>query len=310
MAESKPSGGWTTAAMEARVVRYADLVPCRNAFIDTRSPGSEQKENFTIIGPGVAENPEQHVHISEAHGFNIGGARQPPRCVNSQHSHDTAEVFVVHSGRWRFMVGEHGKDAAVDLGPGDVISLPTNMFRGFENIGDETGFLFAVLGGDDPGRVLWAPQVFDLAEEHGLVLMEDGSLIDTVAGQQVPEGGRRMPRTSPEQVATLNIPSQDEAEKLVWRASGDKREKVVIGPEGAFTWDHGFRLIRVKADDREIPVPAAESQNVLFVHEGSVQLRWNGGALMLAAGDTMTVPLGVASTISSPGGATLFRIHR
>jgi mannose-6-phosphate isomerase-like protein (cupin superfamily) len=208
------------------------------------------------------------------------------------------------------MVGEHGKDAAVDLGPGDVISLPTNMFRGFENIGDETGFLFAVLGGDDPGRVLWAPQVFDLAEEHGLVLMEDGSLIDTVAGQQVPEGGRRMPRTSPEQVAALNIPSQDEAEKLVWRASGDKREKVVIGPEGAFTWDHGFRLIRVKADDREIPVPAAESQNVLFVHEGSVQLRWNGGALMLAAGDTMTVPLGVASTISSPGGATLFRIHR
>jgi len=44
-------------SLDARIVRYADLAPCRDAFIDTRSPGSDQKENFTIIGPGVAENP-------------------------------------------------------------------------------------------------------------------------------------------------------------------------------------------------------------------------------------------------------------
>ena len=73
---------WSAEALEARVVRYGDLVPCTNAFIDTRTPGSDAKENFTIIGPGVAENPEQHVHITEAHGFNVGGARQPPRCIN------------------------------------------------------------------------------------------------------------------------------------------------------------------------------------------------------------------------------------
>jgi hypothetical protein len=82
--------------MEARLVRYRDLRPCTTAFIDTRTPGSERKENFTIIGPGVAENPDQHVHIDLPHGFNIGGARQPPGCVNSQHSHETAEVFVIH----------------------------------------------------------------------------------------------------------------------------------------------------------------------------------------------------------------------
>mgnify|MGYP006923740189 CR=1 FL=1 len=73
-----------------RVVRYGDLEPCYDAFIDTRTPGSDKKENFTIIGPGVSENPNQHVHITEPHGFNIGAARQPPGCVNSQHSHDTA----------------------------------------------------------------------------------------------------------------------------------------------------------------------------------------------------------------------------
>ena len=132
--------------IEARIVRYADLRPCFNAFIDTRSPGSEAKENFTIIGPGVSENPQQYVHIAEPHGFNIGGARQPPGCVNSQHSHDTAEVFVVHTGQWRFDLGEHGDDAQVFIGPGDVISIPTQTFRGFTNVGDEPGYLFAVLG--------------------------------------------------------------------------------------------------------------------------------------------------------------------
>jgi quercetin dioxygenase-like cupin family protein len=296
--------------MKARLVRYADLVPCRNAFIDTRSPGSEQKENFTIIGPGVAENPEQHIHIKEAHGFNIGGARQPPGCINSQHSHDTAEVFVVHSGKWRFMVGEQGKDAAVELAPGDVISLPTNMFRGFENVGEDSGFLFAILGGDDPGRVLWAPQVFDLAEEHGLVLLEDGSLIDTVAGQRVPEGARQMPRTSVEQVGALNIPSQDEADRLVWRARGGRQEEVIIGPDGAFTWDHGFRLTRIQAGHEESLIAAGTSQNVVFVHKGSAHLSWEGGALTLGIGDTLTLPTGIAATVTSPDDAALFLIQR
>ena len=40
---------WTPALMEQRIVRYGDLRPCYNAFIDTRSPGSEAKENFTIM---------------------------------------------------------------------------------------------------------------------------------------------------------------------------------------------------------------------------------------------------------------------
>ena len=85
-----------------RIVRSDELRPCFDAFIDTRTPGSDKKENFTIIGPGVSENPNQHVHIAEPHGFNIGGARQPPGCVNSQHSHDTVEVFFVHKGTWSF----------------------------------------------------------------------------------------------------------------------------------------------------------------------------------------------------------------
>ena len=196
--------------MAARVVRYSELRPCLNAFVDTYTPGSDRKENFTIIGPGVAEHPDQHVHIGIPHGFNIGGARQPPGCLNSQHSHTTEEVFVVHTGQWAFRCGEFGEEAEVILEAGDCISIPVNVFRGFENVGEETGFLFAVLGGDDPGRVAWAPDVFEKAAAYGLVLLENGNLVDTTRGESPPVGIQPMPATTREQVASHRRLSPEE----------------------------------------------------------------------------------------------------
>ena len=293
--------GWTATAMEARVVRYADLRPCFNAFIDTRSPGSEAKENFTIIGPGVSENPDQYVHIAEPHGFNIGGARQPPACVNSQHSHDTAEVFVAHTGTWRFDLGEHGDDARVVLHPGDVISLPTGMFRGFTNIGHDVGYLFAVLGGDDPGRVLWAPEVFDMAAKYGLVLLQNGSLVDTAAGQSVPDGAIPMATTTTEQVAALHVPTAAEAEALVVRAADSSA--AIIGPAAPLGWPHPFTLDRMTGvSDCAIPT----APEVLFVHAGTLAVSWDGGTLTLGAGDTMTVPVGLERTLA--GDAVVYRV--
>ena len=302
---------WSVEGMQSRVVRYADLRPCYNAFIDTRSPGSEAKENFTIIGPGVSENPGQHVHIAEPHGFNIGGARQPPGCVNSQHSHDTNEVFVVHSGEWRFDLGEQGEDARVVIGPGDVISLPTGMFRGFTNVGAETGFLFAVLGGDNPGRVLWAPQVFDMAADYGLVLLQNGSLVDTAAGQSVPAEAQTMPRTSAEQIAKLRRATPSDAAQMVWRAlpcgSGDATP--IIGEQAPLNAPHSFRLERLcvgggTALDRRTPAEA----EVLFVHSGGAQVTWDGGEIELGQGDTMTVPIGLERSLTSSAEAVVYRV--
>jgi mannose-6-phosphate isomerase-like protein (cupin superfamily) len=302
---------WTTADMEGRVVRYADLRPCTNAFIDTRTPGSAEKENFTIIGPGVSENPDQHVHIPEPHGFNIGGARQPPGCVNSQHSHDTAEIFVVHSGRWQINIGEHGKDAHLIIEPGDVAAVPTGLFRGFTNIGDDTGFLWVVLGEDDPGRVLWAPYVFDMAKEHGLVLLDNGSLIDTAAGQTVPDGATPMPRTSAAQVAAMHRPTHAELEAIVWRDNGaaETGSRQIIGPEAAIAGTNGIVMHRIDITVGDIlPMAAPAAPRVLFVHRGQVDLAWDGGVLTLDEGDTITVPLGLAHRLLLSHGAALYHV--
>jgi mannose-6-phosphate isomerase-like protein (cupin superfamily) len=305
MSETTTQQRWSAQAMEARVVRYTDLRPCYNAFIDTRTPGSEAKENFTIIGPGVSENPDQYVHIAEPHGFNIGGARQPPGCVNSQHSHDTAESFVAYSGTWRFDLGEHGDDAQVILHPGDVISIPTRTFRGFTNIGEgtEPGFLFGLLGQDNPGRVTWAPQVFDMARDYGLVLLEDGQLIDTAKGQTLPLGKRPMPPTSAEQVAALTRYTQAEAEALVVRAADAPTN--IIGDGAPLGWDHGYTLDRL-VDPND--TATNDRPEVLFIHEGEVSVAWADGALSLNAGDTMTVPVGVERRLS--GRAVMYRVRR
>ena len=303
---------YSSAQMEARIVRHADLRPCYNAFIDTRSPGSEAKENFTIIGPGVSENPEQYVHIAEPHGFNIGGARQPPGCVNSQHSHDTAEVFVVHSGEWRFDLGEHGDDARLFIGPGDVISIPTHMFRGFTNVGAESGFLFAVLGQDNPGKVLWAPDVFDMAREHGLVLLETGQLIDTVAGEAVPADATPMPVTSADQIATLKRVGPEEAAAFVWRneAPEGTYATAIIDPAGPLDWAHGFTLARIDiAAAGTMTMPPPDKPEVVFVQSGALVMAWGRESLTLHPGDTMTVPVGLDRAFSSDGGCSAFIVH-
>ncbi len=312
----------TLEALTARLVRYGELRPCTTAFIDARSPGSDQKENFTIIGPGVAENPEQHVHISLPHGFNIGGARQPPHCVNSQHSHTTAEVFVVHSGTWAFRFGERGEDAEIILYRGDTVSIPTGVFRGFENIGTGTGFLFAVLGGDDPGHVTWAPYVFDMAKGHGLVLLENGRLIDIGRGEKLPADVKAQAPTTAAEAAAMQRVTTAEAQAFVARvgelpisARGGLNgpgvtETPIIGapsteadlPAGKITWPHGFRLCRLSlAPSAATAKHRRMEEEVLFVQDGCLDFIWDGEQIVLNPGDTLSAPVGLSRKFANSG---------
>jgi quercetin dioxygenase-like cupin family protein len=304
---------WNEEMLEARVVRYSDLVPCKNAFIDSRTPGSDAKENFTIIGPGVSENPEQHVHITEAHGFNIGGARQPPRCINSQHSHDTAEVFVVHSGRWQFTFGEHGEDAQVQAKRGDIVSFPTHAFRGFENIGQETGFLWSVLGGDDPGRVLWAPKVFEMAKEYGLVLLENGALVDTTVGQSPPPGVKPMPVTDDAAIAKLRRMKPEDADEVIARAqeAPEPGEELVIGTGGQLPAADGFTVSRLILGALGASGPSNSLHpEVVFVQSGAAKVCTPNATIILEQGDTMTVPASLERSYCALGdGAELIVVR-
>ena len=308
----------TPIEMEERVVRYGDLIPCRTAFIDAHTPGSDQKENFTIIGGGVSESPEQHVHINETPGFNIGAAGQPPRVRNSLHTHRTAEVFFVLKGRWRFFWGRYGTAGEVLLEEGDIINIPTHMFRGFENIGTDYGMIMAVLGGDDAGGgVLWAPQVIEEASEHGLILGENGVLYDSKQGQQLPAGVKPMPVMSEEELAQLDEPTvTDVVNNYVARyqdmmAFSAKLPCDVIGANALIKDRPGFEVDFISRHSVDGAMYSVPQHEILMVMRGHWRLSHEVGSTVLNPGDTCAVPPNLPHAIepSMSGEASLFRIR-
>ena len=305
---------------DSRIVRYGELKPCRTAFIDAHTPGSDRKENFTIIGGGVSESPDQHVHIRDTPGFNIGAAGQPPHCRNSLHSHRTAEVFFVHRGRWRFFWGRHGTAGEVILEEGDLFDIPTGIFRGFENVGTDYGMIMAVLGGDDAGGgVIWAPQVIEDAKAHGLVLSDAGKLYDTEKGQRLPAGARPMPLLTPEELTQYpELPVTAVVPRFVGRhqdmvALAGKAPARVLGGNGALIQDQpGFEIELLTRGSGSGEMRATVEHEVLMVHRGHWNLAWDDGMATLAPGDTCALPPGLRHRLapSMSGEAALFRVRK
>ncbi|MGZ2256877.1 cupin domain-containing protein [Roseobacter sp. A03A-229] len=307
----------TPQEMETRIVRYGDLMPCKTAFIDAHTPGSDQKENFTIIGGGVSESPDQHVHISIPHGFNIGAAGQPPKCRNSLHSHRTAEVFFVLKGRWRFFWGRWGDAGEVVLEEGDIFNIPTGIFRGFENIGDDYGMIMAILGGDDAGGgVIWAPQVIEDAADHGLVLSEEGKLYDSKQGQALPEGVKPMPLLTEEELKTYPEPTTAEvipgyvARYWDMVALADRAPAKVIGPDAMLRDKPGFEVTLITRGSATDAMHSHDRPSVLMPVTGHWKVTWEGGSATLAPGDTMSIPEGLmhSAVPSMTGEAALYHI--
>jgi len=307
----------TPAEMEQRIVRYGELIPCKTAFIDAHTPGSDQKENFTIIGGGVSESADQHVHIRDTPGFNIGAAGQPPKCRNSLHSHSTAEVFFVLSGRWRFFWGRWGDSGQVTLEEGDIINIPTGIFRGFENIGTDYGMVMAILGGDDAGGgVAWAPQVIEDAADHGLVLGDNGKLYDTKKGAQLPKGVGPMPVMSPTELAAMPEPTPQQviprhvARYLDLMALAANEPVRVIGANAVLPDKPGFDVDFITRGSLNDAPMQYDHSLVLMPMRGHWKLTWDSGAATLNPGDTCLLPSGFAHSIqpSMTGEASLYRV--
>ncbi|MEX0318101.1 MAG: cupin [Ruegeria sp.] len=305
------------STIQERIVRYGELQPCKTAFIDAHTPGSDQKENFTIVGGGVSESPDQHVHITDKIGFNIGAAGQPPKCRNSLHSHTTAEVFFVAKGRWRFFWGRYGTAGEFIAEEGDIFNIPTGIFRGFENVGQDYGMIMSILGGDDAGGgVTWAPQVIEDAQSHGLMLGDNGVLYDSKKGQELPHNVRPMPLLTEEQLkAYPEVPVESVIGKYVARywdlmALASNKPVVVIGENGLITDKPGFEVDFLSRGSSVSDPVAAEKPVVLMPASGHWRIVINGHESTLSNGDTALVLPGesYSAAPSMTGQAGLYRI--
>ena len=161
--------------MKKRYAKFSDLNPSKQAFVDTRLPEHE-RDIFNVIGEGVTEDPELKPAISAVEGFNVTYVGADPGKGAALHAHTTVEVFYAMSGRWAVFWGDEGENE-IELDTFDMVSVPVGVLRGFRNISNEHAHLMAILGGQDAGKVSWAPAVLEKAEGMGLSLDSAGNII-------------------------------------------------------------------------------------------------------------------------------------
>ena len=245
--------------MNIRLAKFKDLIPSSLPFVEGKLDGHKERKNYSILGPGVAEDADQSIKISEPHGFNLGAVSAKPFNGSGLHSHLTAEVFIIYSGKWRFYWGSEGKDETI-LNPGDIISMPTNMFRAFENAGDEEGLIFVVLGGDDPGIVTWIPEVLERAKKTGMALLDDNSLIDLNI-KAIPNGRRLLEPISNDEIKKFNNYNLDQLQSNISTLNNRIENELNIGDSILLTVDS--KTFHYQVDSIDV-VQAVGGEYVLF----------------------------------------------
>ncbi len=161
--------------MLTRVARYDELQASTEAFVDSLVPGHE-REIINVIGHGVTEDARLNPAITDAQDFHLTLIRAEPGKGAALHAHKTLEVFMPLSGRWAVFWGDQGEQEIV-LERWDTISVPVGVMRGFRNAGNDGALLMSILGGTDPGRVTWAPQVLEAALKSPLRLDAKGNVV-------------------------------------------------------------------------------------------------------------------------------------
>ena len=190
-------------ALRERLIPFSSLQYSTEAFIDYRIPECSPKFNYALIGPGVSQNPNQPVSLREKHGFQVGGVSMPHGKTNPPHMHFTCEVFICVRGQWEINWGFNPDKRSVRIQAGDIVSVPTWIYRGFTNVGVDDGFLFTALGGDDTGGILWGPSTLAAAARQGVYLTEDYQLIDEQRGQRMVAPLKPLVPMTPEEIAQL-----------------------------------------------------------------------------------------------------------
>lgn len=193
----------TREQLQQRFIPFDSLRYSTEAFIDYRIPGCAPKKNYALIGPGVSQNPNQPVSLREKHGFQVGGVSMPAGTTNPPHMHFTAEVFICTKGRWQMHWGFDPQRLEADIGEGDILTVPTWIYRGFQSQGPEDAFMFTALGRDDTGGILWGPQTLEAARAQGVHLTEDYRIVDEQAGQTWRDTDKRLQPMTPQEIAAL-----------------------------------------------------------------------------------------------------------
>ena len=292
--------------MNLKLAKFSDLVPSKLPFVEGKLEGHKNRKNYSIVGPGVAEDTSQSIKISTPHSFNLGAVSAMPRNGSGLHSHTTAEVFIIFSGKWRFYWGNEGKNETI-LNARDIIPMPTNMFRGFENVGNQEGIMFVILGGDDPGIITWLPSVLEKAKKTGMALLNDNSLID-LSKNNIPKDKTLLSPISSEEIKKFDNYNLSEIEKFMYKFSNRINNEIKLNENfkiiqilGNYFQNKnfspiinqytGFNLSILKSKKGKINNLKFSKPTVMFSQIGSWQIQIDDFEVNLNPKDTISIPI-------------------
>ena len=184
--------------------------------------------------------------------------------------------------------------------------MPTNMFRAFENYGDEESLMFVVLGGDDPGIITWVPEILNRAKETGMALLDDNSLID-LRKNEIPNGRKIIEPISLSELDKFDNYLPTELEKNIFRNQQnniphDQINNIdifqVLGKtfntkkyDPLINQDTGFNLTILKSKVGKIENIECSKPTTLFAQQGIWEIKLNDINIKLEKGDTFSVPI-------------------
>jgi quercetin dioxygenase-like cupin family protein len=144
--------------LEEFVFRFDSLPASNMAFIDAALPG-HRRTLMGALGAGAADE-DLHSTVDRAQNYHIDYIRAQPGNGAALHSHDTEETFICLTGTWRILLGDRG-EYEVELNYLDGIVCPPGVMRAFQNTCNSEALLLSILGGQNPGHVVWAESLRD-----------------------------------------------------------------------------------------------------------------------------------------------------
>jgi uncharacterized RmlC-like cupin family protein len=152
-ATSKPIN---RADMLANVFRFGQMPQSDRAFIDAVIPG-HNRILMGALGRGTADE-NLKPQVATAENYHVDFIKAEPGNGAALHSHDTEETFICLTGQWRVAWGDTGSEH-VDLDYLDGICCPPGVMRTFINVSAGPALLLSILGGKEPGHVIWARSI-------------------------------------------------------------------------------------------------------------------------------------------------------
>lgn len=128
-----------------RVARWGQVKGYDDAFVTSTTPGLE-KRVFKLLNRGISVSGHIQPALPHEFPFTMSIIEMEPDKGATLHAHATEEMFIALDGDLDLVWTSHG-ERRMRLSQGELVSMPTDVMRGFRNLNGRQFHMLAIVGG-------------------------------------------------------------------------------------------------------------------------------------------------------------------